>query len=323
MNVIKSMITTPPNILATKQNYSRKTILFTNARDEKNMKEWVTHHLLLGFDIIYIFDHKSKIPIKNEFYNFSKKVVIERIEMNNPVKLPLMTRALKIAKRLGVDWMLYLDADEFLVLNDLIGVKQLLRKYNFAHSLGINWLMFGSSYHKKDPSGLLMENYTRSVQTLDQHVKTFVRPEYVNTISNPHYYNLIFPNKMFSLNLKNMANTPFNVWTIDYKDAPAFIAHYVYQSEESYVSRKLKLPTDSDNSFRGIDQHMHKHYNDVDNFLVRNKYAARVRHFLNIANNVTVSNEVKEQTEKQLDSVNKSGTTLQDSLNNETLQNNT
>jgi hypothetical protein len=312
MNVIKSMITTPPNILATKQNYSRKTILFTNARDEKNMKEWATHHLLLGFDIIYIFDHKSKNPIKNEFYNFSKKVIIERIERDNPVKIPLMTRAIKIAKRLGVDWMLYLDADEFLVLNHFMGVKNLLRKYNFAHSLGINWLMFGSSYHKKDPLGLLIENYTKSEQKLNQHVKTFVRPEYVTSVANPHFYNVIFPNRMFSINMKNMANTPFNVWEIDYKDAPAFISHYINQSEETYRNRKLKLPRDDLLGNRTIDLNMHKHYNDVDNFLVRDKYAERIRHLLHIANNVSISNEVKEQIEEQVECVDESDTTLQE-----------
>ena len=39
--------------------------LFINARDEDNLKEWVTHHLLLGFNKIIIFDHKSIIPIKS------------------------------------------------------------------------------------------------------------------------------------------------------------------------------------------------------------------------------------------------------------------
>lgn len=288
MNIVKSMITTPPNILATKQNYSNKTILFTNARDEKNMKEWVIHHLLIGFDVVYIFDHKSKIPLKNEFQNFSKKVIIERVEMDNPVKIPLMKRAVKIAKRLGVDWLLYLDADEFLVLNQYMGVRHLLRNYNFAHSLGINWLMFGSNFHKKEPSGLLIENYTKSVQTIDQHVKTFVRPEYVTNITNPHFYNVLFPNKMITINMKIMSvGSAFNKWSIDYNECPAFIAHYVHQSEETYINRKVKLPTDMNNSFRGIDKNMHRLYNDVENYLVRNKYAPRIKHFLNIANGVT------------------------------------
>lgn len=288
----------PTSHISNTQNYSRKTILFTNARDEKNMKEWVTHHLLLGFDIIYIFDHKSIIPLKNEFRNFSKKVIIERIEWENPIKLPLMKYAVNIARRMGVDWMLYLDADEFLVLNNYMGVIHLLGSYNFAHSLGINWLMFGSSYHKKDPPGLLIENYTKSVQTIDQHVKTFVRPKYVTSVINPHYYNVAFPNRVFSMNMKNIANTPFNVWEIDYKDAPAFIAHYINQSEETYRNRKLKLPRDDLLSNRTIDLNMHKQYNDVDNFLVRDKYAERIRHLLHIANNVSISNEVKEQNRR-------------------------
>jgi hypothetical protein len=299
-NVKKNLITTPPNILATKKNYSTRTILFTNARDEKNMKEWVTHHLLLKFDIIYIFDHKSMIPLKNQFRNFSKRVIIERVELDNPVKLPLMNRAVKIAKRLGVDWMLYLDADEFLVLNKFVGVKHLLQNYNFANSLGINWLMFGSSYHKKDPVGLIVENYTKSVETIDQHVKTFVRPEYVLSVTNPHFYNVIFPNRMFSMNLKNMSsNGAFNIWNISYKDVPAFVAHYVNQSEESYINRKIKLPLDSHNTFRSVDKQMHQHYNDVDNFLVKNKYASRIKHFLNIASNPTWVQTKKNESQNE------------------------
>ena len=286
---IKNKIVKPPLNINNTPNYSRKTILFTNARDEKNMKELVTHHLLLGFDVIYIFDHKSLIPLSHVFHNFSKKVIIERVELDNPVKLPLMRRAVNVAKRLGVDWMLYLDADEFLVLNNYVGVKQLLQNYNFAHSLGINWLMFGSNHHKKDPPGLLIENYTKSMQTIDQHVKTFVRPKYVRSITNPHYYKMVFLNRSFSINMKSMPNTPFNVWSTDYKNAPAFIAHYVHQSEESYINRKIKLPMDShtSNSFRMFDHHMHNLYNDVDNFLVRDKYAGKIKHLLNTINNVT------------------------------------
>ena len=38
----------------------KKVVLFANVRDEPNIKEWITHHLLLGFDCIYIFDHLAK-----------------------------------------------------------------------------------------------------------------------------------------------------------------------------------------------------------------------------------------------------------------------
>ena len=57
-------------------NDSMKVILFTNAIDEKNMREWVAHHLL-GFDEIYIFDHQSIIPLTGQFDNFN----IEKIKI--------------------------------------------------------------------------------------------------------------------------------------------------------------------------------------------------------------------------------------------------
>ena len=54
------------------QNYgpTKSVVLFTNARDEKNIKEWASHHLLIGFDKIIIFDHKSITPLKDVFLNF-------------------------------------------------------------------------------------------------------------------------------------------------------------------------------------------------------------------------------------------------------------
>ena len=67
-----------------------KVALFANVRDEKHIKEWAAHHLLIGFDLIYIFDHKSDIPLKSVFKTFDKRVIIERCEMDGAIKIPLM-----------------------------------------------------------------------------------------------------------------------------------------------------------------------------------------------------------------------------------------
>ena len=51
--------------------------LFTNARDEPNIAEWVAHHLLLGFDRIHIFDHKSVTPISQKIgTNFKNNAIV-------------------------------------------------------------------------------------------------------------------------------------------------------------------------------------------------------------------------------------------------------
>ena len=46
-----------------KQQINIHVALFTNARNEKHIKEWVAHHLLIGFELIVIFDHKSIKPL--------------------------------------------------------------------------------------------------------------------------------------------------------------------------------------------------------------------------------------------------------------------
>ena len=173
---------------------SKKVGLFCNARDEKNIKEWAAHHLLIGFDFIIIFDHKSKIPLTNIFSNFDKRVSIIRIELNEGnIKQTLMNNAINIAKKWDLDWFIYLDADEFLILNKLFkGVKHFLNTYSGAHSIGINWLMFGSNNLLEEPSGLILENYTKSSLLLDQHVKSFVRPQEVIKSDNPAIVMLSF-----------------------------------------------------------------------------------------------------------------------------------
>jgi hypothetical protein len=256
-----------------------KTILFTNARDEKNIKEWVAHHLLLGFNLIYIFDHKSKIPLTEEMKIFKKGVIVERCEMDGPIKMPLMMKAAKIANSSGADWMLYLDADEFLVLNAFQNVTGLLKHYLFADSIAINWLMFGTNNLLKEPTeGLLIENYTKSDLKLDKHVKTFVRPSQVINAITPHYFVISDPSRMLSINMKPMQESKsFNEWNVNYNMSAAFIAHYVFQSEESYINSKIHLPRDDNSMFRQIEDNIHGKHNSVENHSVKNKYAERIK----------------------------------------------
>jgi hypothetical protein len=259
-----------------------KTILFTNARDEKNIKEWVAHHLLLGFNLIYIFDHKSRVPLTKELSDFKKGVIVERCEMEGPIKMPLMIKAAKISASAGADWMLYLDADEFLILNEFKSVSEMLKNYLFADSIAINWVMFGTNYHKKEPqNGLIIENYTKSDLNLDKHVKTFVRPSQVTNAITPHYFVISNPARMISINMRPMQiSKSFNEWNIEYNKCPVFIAHYVFQSEESYINRKINLPRDDNSMFRQIEENIHGKYNSIENLLVKNKYSEKIHNLL-------------------------------------------
>ena len=249
---------------------TKKVFLFTNARNEKNMKEWAYHHLLLGFDRVFIFDHKSEPPM----IPFDKNVQIIRCDLPNPVKMLLMNEALKISLYLKADWFIYLDADEFLILNNCKNVKELLYKYHHAHSLSLNWLLFGTNHHKKEPEGLILENFTKSEKILNPHVKTFVRPLAVSGSKNPHYYTMKNKNKLLNLQnqLMNPVNLAFNHTHLEYNQVPAYIAHYIYQSEETYINRKINLPRDDNGENRNQEDDIHNKFNDIENNDTKNKY---------------------------------------------------
>lgn len=260
----------------------KRVMLFTNARDEKNIKEWAAHHLLIGFDLIVIFDHKSKERISNQFINFDKRIKVYRCELEGRIKMKLMMNAASIANFYKADWFLYLDADEFLILNRFNGVKQMLSYYNLADSVSINWLLFGSNNHIKDPEGTILENYTKSDLILDKHVKTFVRPSQIINAYNPHFYDMKNKKKMYSIFGKIM-NPPefcFNDIQLPYFDSPAYIAHYMYQSEETYTNRKINLPRDDINEFRDKDPNIHDKHNEFMNEGPKNKYSENVNKFL-------------------------------------------
>lgn len=53
--------------------------LFTNARDEPNIAEWIAHHLLLDFDKVIVFDHLSVNPIAEKLgTNFDNRLIVKK-----------------------------------------------------------------------------------------------------------------------------------------------------------------------------------------------------------------------------------------------------
>lgn len=272
--------------IPTNFNITKKIMLFTNAKDEGNIREWVAHHLLLGFDIVYIFDHKSNPPLKPTYFpKFDPRIIVERCELNNPVKFTLMARAVRLGLYHKADWILYLDADEFLSLNNFKGVKQMLHRYHGADSLSINWLMFGSNHHVKEPSGLITENYTKSDRMVCNHVKTFVRPSQVRHVNNPHFFNIYRPQRMWTIDKKIMRrNNAFNDCNLEYNKIPAFIAHYVYQSEETFMRRKVNNGMNDDGTTtqnnRDLFATIHTRYNEVENKYLKDAYSERIKLFL-------------------------------------------
>ncbi|QKF94825.1 glycosyl transferase family 2 [Fadolivirus algeromassiliense] len=256
-----------------------KTILFANARNEENILEWVVHHLNLGFDHIFLVDHRSDIPLKFvlRFIPFDK-LTIYRMD-GNIIKMNLMHAARAHAKKEGYDWMAYLDCDEFLILNQDADIKDFLAKYEQYDQVGINWLCFGTN-NLDTFKGNIIENFTRCHNTLDLHIKTFLHLTKPNTdhyvIYNPHSFILNDLSNSVGVDFKplNPDGPHFFENMAHFNDTPAYIAHYLYQSYDRYIARKINLPRDDTNTFREVipKEELDKQYNVVENLGPLNKY---------------------------------------------------
>lgn len=266
-----------------RRNDNHLVYLFTNARDEPNIAEWIAHHILLGFDKVIVFDHLSKEHINTKIKtNFDNKLEVKRVDGSGNIKIKLMMDAVNIACSRNVSWMLYLDADEFLLLNSgITNIKKLLAYFSNADSVAINWLFFGSSGHITQPKGLITENFIKSDMILDKHVKTFVRPYIVKSVSNPHYYLITNPLRCYAVTGSRVTMGPFNNQPLPFIKTPAYIAHYYIQSEEEHLRRKGRTMDDGNpKKDSGLAAQVHTIYNKVVNNQLQNKYSNNIKEFL-------------------------------------------
>jgi hypothetical protein len=79
----------------------------------------------------------------------------------------------------------------------------------------------------------------------------------------------------------------FNDIDINFNQVPAYIAHYVYQSEETYLKRKINLKGDDGSVRTNIGKEIHNQYNDVIN-LQPQKYINNIKEFLNYYDNTKI-----------------------------------
>jgi hypothetical protein len=96
--------------------------------------------------------------------------------------------------------------------------------------------------------------------------------------------------KMYNV-FNQVMNSPFcfNDVKLPYSKTPAYIAHYIYQSEETYINRKVNLPSDDSGNFRTKDENIHTKHNDIMNEYPKNKYSENINKFLGEKDNFYIS----------------------------------
>lgn len=144
--------------------------------------EWVAHYVALGFDEIFIYENDSSDKTAHLLKSLDSSGVIKFTSWPSLAKKsPQVSAYEDAASRTDADWILFCDADEFLVLNQHDSVHQFMEPFGDEISkVCLNWRIFGTSGHTVKTNGLVLERFQKCSEidfSVNRHVKSFVRPK--------------------------------------------------------------------------------------------------------------------------------------------------
>lgn len=151
-------------------------------RDENRyLEEWTLYHLALGFDRIHIYDNSDTSAalrwLRDEQGN---NTILQEGVLIHPFKNKANKRQLKAFRNCMKvygkkhTWVAFLDPDEFLVLKKHDRVVDLLTHHCANGSLGINWVLFGTSNQTTYDDSPVTRRFQYHMG-VDEHIKTIVK----------------------------------------------------------------------------------------------------------------------------------------------------
>jgi hypothetical protein len=135
--------------------------------EHRFIREFAEHHLRIGFDRVYLFEDtgsESHAGLIND-----SRVVLRRFEdCGIPAETGFRQMDLYIwflkAYRKTVSWCAFIDADEFIVLNDGITLAGLTDRFKQYPAIALYWKVYNANGHIARPDLPVMEAYTQTVK---------------------------------------------------------------------------------------------------------------------------------------------------------------
>lgn len=145
------------------------------------IREWVAFHYLVGFRKFYFFAHKCKDNTAEVIAELQRRYDIQAFVVADDVERPQLKCYQFAYDNFGheVDWMAFIDGDEFLFPTQGSSLPEVLEDYTYRKlsALGVWWACFGSSGYDEEPCGLILENYRQRATYAfegNRHIKSLV-----------------------------------------------------------------------------------------------------------------------------------------------------
>ena len=143
------------------------------------LKEWIEYHRLIGVDHFYLYNNFSDDNYREVLSRYIEQGLVTMIEWPHQYAQVAAYEDCHVRVKNETHWLGYIDADEFVNLQELNDIKLFLRKYNTYPALYLYWKMFGTSgVVKESPNYLVTESYTASWPYLCDVGKSFINNDY-------------------------------------------------------------------------------------------------------------------------------------------------
>ena len=162
--------------------------------------EWVAFHRAVGIERFFIADNSSDDGTSELLQTLDLLGIIEYLPFPTQAAEAPQLPAYQLLQRLfgkQVDWMEFIDADEFIVPTGPIRsvpriVAQLVAARKKVGQISVNWACFGSSGETEASNELVIERFRRRGPEkwgVNRHYKGLIRMKaFVGVGTNPHYF---------------------------------------------------------------------------------------------------------------------------------------
>lgn len=215
-----------------------KVCIIAIAKNENNyINEWVDYHLNLGFDNIIVCDNDDEPILKNVIKD--SRVIIEDWSGFYGIQQPAY-RETFIKYRNKFDWVLFIDIDEFLVLENHTNVKDFISSFdNDVQCINLNWKHFNDGEHLDVADGnyKVLGRFNIEVDCkLSNLVKSFIKTDIQEESIKRITQHSIMDYKVKSVNVLGEEHHGRYARKIIYEKA--WINHYPTKTIGEYVRQK-------------------------------------------------------------------------------------
>jgi hypothetical protein len=241
-------------------------------KDERYLEEFIVYYRILGVEHFYIYDNESSYSIKERLNKSYFRDFCTIINFSG--KVQQLNSYHDCLKNYGheTEWLIFVDGDEYILpkKENHFSLRDFLNEYEDAHAVGINWVIFGTSFYNNKQNGFLVDKYRYCDSKQHPAIKTICKPRYAIRFGDPHYIHVVDPNKYYDAKREKINWYPGH---LNNTSDIIQINHYSYKSvEEQYEKHKRGYPDQLGTFTPESNDKIHTIANDIKDDFLPNKY---------------------------------------------------